>query len=187
MSTENMEYAVNKKDEKTAELILIDPDSGIVTTRTINIFDCKNQAQLDERIEAHLRAFAHRINVGVITTSSLPTADLPSDVKVDPTLSKASQLVLLDVIEAKTGEMLQQAEENLTKLVEEDEDEEAVAEAKEKLATINASVETILAVKTETLALVEPEPEKKEVVVEPEVLATTPSKTPVPPTKEKTK
>jgi hypothetical protein len=175
-----MEYTVNKKDDKTAELILIDPDSGIVTTRTINIFDCKNKAQLDERIEAHLRAFAHRINVGVITTSSLPAVDLPSDIVVDPTLSKASQLVLLDVIEAKTGEMLQQAEENLTKLIKEDEDEEAVIEAKEKIATIKTSVESIFAVKTETLALVEPV--KEEVFVEPEVLNNTLPKTPVPPT-----
>ena len=139
-----IEYTIHKQTEKTVEVIIIDPESGLTHNRVINIGDCSTQALLDERIESHLRAFKHRVTVGAITESSIPVADLPTDIVIDTALSKESKLALATVIEAKAAEQKTATEEQLTRLNSETKkDQAAIDAATTKLAALAAAVETV--------------------------------------------
>jgi hypothetical protein len=142
-----IEYTIHKQTEKTVEIIIIDPESGLTHNRTINIGDCTTNDLFNERIESHLRAFKHRINVGVITESSIPATEtgLPTDIVIDPSLSKESKLALATVIEAKATEQKTNTEEQLTKLNSESKkDNTAIAEATAKLQTLTTAIDTLV-------------------------------------------
>ena len=142
-----IEYTIHKQTEKTVEIIIIDPESGLTHNRTINIGDCTTQALFDERIESHLRTFKHRINVGVITESSIPatTTGVPTDIAIDPSLSKESKLALATVIEAKAAELKTLTEEQLTKLNSETKKNQAAIDAATtKLQDLTAGIDTLI-------------------------------------------
>ena len=141
-----IEYTIHKQDAKTVEIIIIDPDTGLTHNRTINIVDCDTTEKFDERIVSHIRAFSHRINIGVITESSIPatTTGLPIDIVIDPALSKESKLALAAVVEAKSLEKRAQIEEQLTKLNSETKkDNAAIAEATTKLQSLVEGINTL--------------------------------------------
>lgn len=144
-----IEYTIHKQDAKSAEIIIIDPETGLTHNRTINIADCNTPEKLEERFASHVRAFGHRINIGVITESSIPAAasGLPTDIVIDDSLSAASKLALATVIEAKVAETLTNAESELEKLnaiPNKDKDVTAIAAAAKKVDDISAGIETLL-------------------------------------------
>jgi hypothetical protein len=141
-----IEYTIHKQTEKTVEIIIIDPETGLTHNRTINIGDCTTTDLFNERIESHLRAFKHRINIGVITESTIPaTEGLPTDIVIDPALSKQSKLALATVVEVKSLEKQAQVQERLTKLNSESKkDNTAIAEATTKLQELTAAIDTLV-------------------------------------------
>jgi len=130
-----MEYTIHKQTTKDAEVIFIDPTTNITYSRSVPIGDCDTKEKLDQRIGDHLRAFSHRINIGVITEASLPYSDTFGDIVVNPNLSKESRLLLTTVIEAKTKELKLAVEKQLAKLTAEGKD---TAEVQKRIADIDA-------------------------------------------------
>lgn len=130
-----MEYTIHKQTTKEAEVIFIDPMTNITYSRSVPIGDCDTQEKLDQRIGDHLRAFSHRINIGVITGASLPYSDTFGDIVISPSLSKESRLLLTTVIETKTKELKLAVEKQLTKLTAEGKD---TTEVQKRIADIDA-------------------------------------------------
>lgn len=132
-----MEYTIHKQTATSAELLFVDPESGITHSRTINIADCENEAQIKERAESHLRAFAHRVKVGAITQSSLPVADVPADVVAPATWSAEAKAALEIVVLEKTVEAKTSVEEQIAAAEKE---EKPTAELEAKLAKLNETL-----------------------------------------------
>jgi hypothetical protein len=144
-----IEYTIHKQDAKSAEIIIIDPETGLTHNRTINIADCDTPEKLAERFASHVRAFGHRINIGVITESSIPVvaSGLPTDIVIDDSLSAASKLALATVIEAKVAETLTSAESELEKLnakPTKDRDLDAIAAAAKRVDDLSTGIESLL-------------------------------------------
>jgi len=64
---DTVEVVVDTADPAAVNVTFTDTVTGLTASKTINISDLSEEADIDERVASHKRTFLYRIKIGVIT------------------------------------------------------------------------------------------------------------------------